>query len=243
MSVVIVRGISKTFDGKVAVKEVSLDLREGEVLGIVGPSGSGKTTLLRLISLLIRQDSGSIMIQGVDTEGSEEHRRRLRKQTAMVFQYSALFDTSIFNNVALGLKIRGFGEKEIETRVRDILGLVKLSGLEKRRANTLSGGEAQRVALARALVVQPKVLLLDEATANLDPKNVEIIEGLVTRANVESKTSIIIATHNLNQARRLTNRTAFLLDGEQVEVGDTAEIYENPKDERTAAFMAGRMVW
>ncbi|OGD45879.1 hypothetical protein A3K70_00315 [Candidatus Bathyarchaeota archaeon RBG_16_48_13] len=243
MSAVTINGISKTFDGKVAVKEVNLDLRDGEVLGIVGPSGSGKTTLLRLVSLLIHPDSGIITIQGVNAEGSQEHRRRLRTQTAMVFQYSALFDTNIFNNVALGLKIRGFGKREIETRVRDMLGLVKLSELEKRRANTLSGGEAQRVALARALVVQPKVLLLDEATANLDPKNVEIIEGLVRRANVESRTSVIIATHNLNQARRLATRIAFLLDGELVEVGDTAEIYANPKDERTAAFIAGRMVW
>jgi tungstate transport system ATP-binding protein len=243
MSAVTISDISKTFDGKFAVKEINLDLREGEVLGIVGPSGSGKTTLLRLVSLLIHPDSGSITIQGVDAKGNEEHRRRLRTQTAMVFQYSALFDTSIFNNVALGLKIRRFDKREIKTRVRDMLGLVKLSGLEKRRANTLSGGEAQRVALARALVVQPKVLLLDEATANLDPKNVEIIEGLVRRANVESKTSVIVATHNLNQARRLATRIAFLLDGDLVEVGDTTEIYENPKDERTAAFMAGRMVW
>jgi len=243
MAAVTLRNVSKSFSEKAAVKSIDLDVDGGEILAVVGPSGSGKTTLLRLMSLLIYPSAGSIFIQGVDAGGDDRHRRTLRRCMGVVFQHPALFDTTVFNNVALGLKIRGYHKGEIRDMVYRMLDLMELSGLDHRRVNTLSGGEAQRVALARALVTEPEILLLDEPTANLDPKNVEIIEDIVSQTNAESKTTVILATHNLNQARRLAHRVAILLGGELVEVGEAAQIFEGPKDERTEAFIGGKMVW
>lgn len=237
------KGVYKSFTDKAAVRDVDLDVDEGEILAVVGPSGSGKTTLLRIVSLLIHPDGGKIFIQGVDAAGNDRHRRALRRRMSVVFQYPALFDTTVYNNVASGLKIRVYPDREIKDRVYRILRLLELSELNHRRVNTLSGGEAQRVALARALVTEPKIILLDEPTANLDPKNVEIIEDMVRKTNIESKTTVMLATHNLNQAKRLAHRVAVLLEGELVEVGETSQIFKDPKDRRTEAFLAGKMVW
>jgi tungstate transport system ATP-binding protein len=237
------KDISKSFAGKMALKNISLAVDEGEIFAVIGPSGSGKTSLLRLIDLLIYPDSGSITFEGSYTDGDEGHRRALRRHMGMVFQYPYLFDTTVFNNVALGLKIRDCPQNEAKERVNRILEIVGLSKLENRRVKTLSGGEAQRVALARALVVEPKLVLLDEPTANLDPKNVAIVEDIVKTSNIMSKVTVVLATHNLNQARRLAHRVMFLLEGELVEMGNAKEIFENPKDEKTAEYIAGRMIY
>ncbi len=236
-------GVSKSFVDKAALKGVSLSVRRGEILSIIGPSGAGKTTLLRLINLLIYPDEGKIFFEGVDTEGSEQHRRTLRRRMAMVFQHPALFDASVFDNVALGLRIRGFSERAVVEKVDEALRYVGLSGLGRRRAATLSAGEAQRVSLARALVLEPKLLLLDEPTANLDPPNVAAIENVVKRVNSDSKITVVFATHNLLQAKRLSDRVAFLWMGELVEVGETSELFENPKDERTSLYLSGRIIY
>ena len=237
------KNVSKVFSQKAAVKDVSLDVKTGEVLAIIGPSGSGKTTVLKLMALLLYPDKGSILIQGVDTDGNERQRRTLRRSMSVVFQYPALFDTTVLKNATMGLTIRDNPKRESEEQARRMLDLLQLSGLDKRTAKTLSGGEAQRVALARALVTEPKILLLDEATANLDPRNVNIIEDMVKKTNTESGTTVILATHNLNQARRLAHKAAFMLEGGLVEVGEAERIFEDPQDERTRDFIAGRMIW
>ncbi|MCL4435408.1 MAG: phosphate ABC transporter ATP-binding protein [Thaumarchaeota archaeon] len=226
-----------------ALRNASLNLNKGEILAIIGPSGAGKTTLLRLVDLLIQPTSGIIIFNDVNTSGDAKHQRSLRRQMSLVLQYPALFDTTVFNNVALGLKIRSYPEAAIKEKVEDILTVVGLSGFEKRMVKTLSGGEAQRIALARALVTEPTLLLLDESTSNLDPKNVSIIEDIVRAANTKSQVTVMLATHNLNQAKRLAHRVAFLLDGDLVEEGATKEIFERPRDERTATYVDGKMIY
>ena len=235
--------VCRSFSGRMALRNASLSVNKGEILAIIGPSGAGKTTLLRLVNLLIQPTSGLILFNDVNTSGDDKHQRSLRRQMSLVLQYPALFDTTVFNNVALGLKIRGCPETVIKEKVDNMLAVVGLSGFEKRIVKTLSGGEAQRIALARALVTEPKLLLLDEPTSNLDPKNVSIIEDVVRVANTKSQVTVVLATHNLNQAKRLAQRVAFILDGEIVEEGASKEIFEQPKDERTATYVDGRMIY
>ena len=235
--------VCRSFSGRMALRNASLSVNKGEILAIIGPSGAGKTTLLRLVNLLIQPTSGLILFNDVNTSGDDKHQRSLRRQMSLVLQYPALFDTTVFNNVALGLKIRGCPETVIKEKVDNMLAVVGLSGFEKRIVKTLSGGEAQRIALARALVTEPKLLLLDEPTSNLDPKNVSIIEDIVRAANTKSQVTVVLATHNLNQAKRLAQRVAFILDGEIVEEGASKEIFEQPKDERTATYVDGRMIY
>lgn len=235
--------VCRSFSERMALRNASLSVDKGEILAIIGPSGAGKTTLLRLVDLLIQPTSGLILFNDVNTSGDEKHQRSLRRQMSLVLQYPALFDTTVFNNVSLGLKIRGYTEAKTKEKVGNMLDVVGLSGFEKRAVKTLSGGESQRIALARALVTEPNLLLLDEPTSNLDPKNVSIIEDIVRTANTKSQVTVMLATHNLNQAKRLAHRVAFLLDGDLVEEGATKEIFERPRDERTATYVDGKMIY
>jgi len=159
----------------------------------------------------------------------------------MVFQRPVLMSLGVRANVAIGLRIRG--ERDYHERVEQALARVALSHLSDAKAHTLSGGEMQRVAVARALVLEPKVLLLDEPTANLDPYNVRIIEDLIREQHQTYGTTIILVTHNVFQARRLATRVALLLDGGLVEVGPTAQLFDSPRDPRTAQFMSGELVY
>jgi tungstate transport system ATP-binding protein len=175
----------------------------------------------------------------------------VRRRVTTVFQRPVLLNRSVTDNVAYGLRIRGqygrfaygrFANRPYRFSVQAVLERVGLADLARAPASTLSGGEVQRVALARALVIEPEVLLLDEPTANLDPANVKLIETVIRDLNAQQGTTIVLVTHNVFQARRLAHRVAFLLDGELVEVGPTAQIFESPADARTAAFVGGDMV-
>ena len=239
-----IEGLSKRYGDKWALREVTLAVERGAVFGIIGPSGSGKTTLLRLIDLLDRSSSGKIRLDGVElTSLSEAESLKVRRRMGMVFQNPIVFKRSVNENVAYGLRIRNFREEEIRERIREAVALVGLQGFEKRLATTLSGGEAQRVALARAIVINPDLLILDEPTANLDPSNVALIEKAVIRINRERGMTVVMATHNMFQAERLASKVGFLLEGSLVEVGTAREIFNNPQDERTAAFVRGEMVY
>jgi tungstate transport system ATP-binding protein len=233
------RGVSKSYDGKRTLKDVSFRIEGGDLLSVVGPSGSGKTTLLRIIDGLERPDSGEVFLQGKEISGEPSiHQKRI----GMVFQNPILFNTTVFNNVAYSLRFRGEKDETIKKKVGEILQLIRLHDLRERRALTLSGGEAQRVALARALVYDPDLLLLDEPTANLDPYNVSIIEEVLQRSNREHGTTVIIVTHNIFQAKRLAKNVAFLLEGELVEFGNSSAFFESPRDPRTLSFIRGEMV-
>ncbi|MCX8181715.1 MAG: phosphate ABC transporter ATP-binding protein [Candidatus Methanomethyliaceae archaeon] len=222
--------LSKEYSGRLVLKNVTFNVREGEFFVIVGPNGSGKTTLLRILDLLEDPTSGKVFFDGEEVDYSKD-RVALRRKIGMVFQQTLLFDMSVYDNVAYPLKIRGALTKvDIEQRVMRMLEDVELLGFEQKNALTLSGGEAQRVALAQALVTEPSFLLLDEPTANLDPKNVSIVEGVLSRLNRENKTTIIMTTHNMFQVERLAQRVAILNEGEIKTIGAFRDVfgYQSP---------------
>jgi molybdopterin-binding protein len=223
MTIAELRGVTKLFGPRTALDNVTLQVQEGEILALLGPNGSGKTTLLKILAFLLKPDAGKVYFQGeIATEKNSE---RMRLQSTLVFQRTTLFSTTVFNNVAYGLKIRKMPKNEVNDEVRRVLKLVKLEGFEKRPAKKLSGGEQQRVALARALILKTRLLLLDEPTANLDPKNASILEDAILKVNRELRTTVVIATHNMEEAKNLPHRIALMEDGRITEVGTTTEIF------------------
>lgn len=166
---------------------------------------------------------------------TSSNRYLLRQKATMVFQKSVFFDTTVFKNIAYGLKLRRYPKQEIEDKVGDVLKRVRLEGYEKRRAKKLSGGEQQRVSIARALVLNTDHLLLDEPTVNIDPKNASIIEEIILQVNRELKTTITLATHNMFQAEAISERVALLLEGTVRQIGTTQEIF-GPSNRYLASF-------
>ncbi len=235
------RGVTKVYDGKTVLDLDELRVEPGEVLALVGPSGAGKSTLLRLLNFLEPPSSGRIRFQGRDFAPGDEVPLALRRRVTTVFQRSILLNRGVWDNVRFGLTLRG--KRDSVEEVESALEQVGLGDLRQRRARTLSGGEQQRVALARALVLHPDVLLLDEPTANLDPYNVGLIEGVVRRLHSEEGTTIVVVTHNVFQAKRLAHRVGLILEGRLVEMADTESFFEAPRDPRTRSFVRGEMVY
>ena len=217
------KAVTKMFDSTVALDNVDLQVEEGEILALLGPNGSGKSTILKILALLENPTKGEIYFHNIKI--SDQNREQTRMETTMVFQKATLFNTTVYNNIAYGLKIRKVPKNEIQKRVNTALKLVRLEGFQKKHAKKLSGGEQQRVTLARALILNTKLLLLDEPTANLDPKNASIIEEIATTINREHKTTIIMATHNMFQAKHFPQRIALMENGRMSEIGKPAEIF------------------
>jgi len=215
--------VTQCFGSKTVLENVTLQIEEGKILALLGPNGSGKTTLLKVLAFLLKPSSGEIKFQGEMV--TDKNIERMRLQSSLVFQRTLLFSSSVFNNVAYGLKMRKIPRTVIDEEVRKTLKLVKLEGFEKRQAKKLSGGEQQRVALARALILRTKLLLLDEPTANLDPKNASILEEVMSTVNRELKTTIVMATHNMFQAKTLPHQIALIDNGRIAEVGTPTQIF------------------
>ena len=235
------RNVTKTYNGRTVLRIPKLEVLCGEVFAIVGPSGAGKSTLLRLLNFLEPPSTGTIHFRDAAFDAKQPMPLALRRRVTTVFQRPMLLSRSVAENVAYGLSLRG--RRDGRELVQDTLEKVGLGSFASQPARTLSGGEAQRVALARAMVLELDALLLDEPTANLDPYNVGLIEDIVKRLNEESKTTIVLVTHNVFQAHRLADRVALILEGELVEVADVATFFESPRDPRTAAFVRGDMVY
>jgi tungstate transport system ATP-binding protein len=231
--------VRQRYAGRTVLDLDLLEVRRGEILALVGPSGSGKSTLLRLLNFLERPTEGILHYEGRATDG-ERTPLELRRQVTTVFQQTVLQKASVRANVAYGLRLRGLA---VDGQVRTLLDTVGLGELAGAQARLLSGGEKQRVALARALIVRPRVLLLDEPTANLDPYNVGLIEQIVRAENREHGTTVVLVTHNVFQAHRLAHRTGLVLNGRLVELADTPAFFSSPADPRTAAFVSGEMVY
>ncbi len=236
-----VSDLQKEYAGRCVVSIETLEIYRGEIMALVGPSGAGKSTLLRLLNFLETPTSGWIEFEGTRFAAGQEMPLDLRRQVTTVFQRPMLLDRSVWDNVVYGLHLRG--KRNSHQLAQATLGQVGLDGLARQRARSLSGGEAQRVALARALVLHPDVLLLDEPTANLDPYNVGLIENIVRQANQEQGMTIVMVTHNVFQAHRMAHRVAFLLGGKLVEVAETKQFFDAPRDPRTRAFVNGEMVY
>lgn len=241
MTIYTMNHVKQVYGDRTVLQINDLTIKAGEIFSIVGPSGAGKSTLLRLFGILEKPTTGTIDISINGDRFSANNANILqRRQITMVFQRPFLMSRTVFDNVAYGLRIRGDNNPEA---VWTALERVSLTKLAKAPANTLSGGEMQRVAVARALVIEPKVLLLDEPTANLDPYNARIIENLIREQNQKFHTTIVLVTHNIFQARRLATRVGLMLNGELIEIASKDTFFESPIDQRTQAFLSGELVY
>jgi len=235
-----IQDLRKCYGGLEVLSGCSLEFEAGKVHALLGPNGVGKTTLLRILNLLEMPTGGAVRFNEFKEEGQDGN--VIRREITMVFQRPALFKTTVYQNVAYGLKLRKVHREKIRERVGEVLDLVGMSGCAGREARTLSAGEAQRVALARALAVRPRILFLDEPTANLDPYNSRKVEEIILEIKSRDQTTILLATHNLFQAQRISDRVVFLYGGRVVESADTRTFFEHPKEELSRQFIRGEWI-
>lgn len=236
-----IRDIRKQFDSLKVLDGISFDVEKSDVVAILGPSGSGKTTMLRCLNFLEKADSGTMVFDGkrIDlSKATKAEIAELRKKTAFVFQsYNLFLNKTVLDNVTLGLTA-GAGMKkkdavEIATRMLEKVGMAdKLSSYPSQ----LSGGQQQRVAIARALASKPEIIFFDEPTSALDPELIgEVLN--VMRQLAEEGMTMLVVTHEMSFARNVSNKVLFLEDGHIVESGPSKEFFENPREERTKAFL------
>lgn len=236
--------VTKRFGDVTALKDASLDVSEGEVFGIVGPSGAGKSTLLRVIDLLERPDEGKVSVLGESADPISKEADEIRLKIGMVHQKPVVLNRSVANNLSYSLMIRGWSEDRIRPIVNRELARLGLTDRRGKNARTLSGGEMQRISFSRTTVFAPKLLLLDEFAANLDPRNVSLLEDMVREYMAEDRTrATVLVTHNLFQAKRMCDRVGLMWDGRFVEIADRDKFFSDPADERTAAFVKGDLVY
>jgi len=227
-------GVSKAFGDTVAVKGADLSIYEREFFALLGPSGCGKTTLMRMLAGFEAPDAGRILLADRDIAADPPHRRPVH----MMFQAYALFPhLRVDQNIAFGLKRQGLPKAKIAARVEEMLALVKLEGLGRRRPDQLSGGQRQRVALARALAPRPRILLLDEPMAALDKKLREETQFELMTLQQTLGMTFMIVTHDQDEAMVVADRIAVMRDGEIIQVGRPAEVYEAPADRYVAGFI------
>lgn len=231
-----VRGLVALREKLVVLRVDHLDLRQGEVLAVIGPNGAGKSTLLLSLVLLQQLQGGEIHFDG-ERVYPGCNPVRLRRRTATVFQEPLLLDTSVRDNVAAGLRIRGVSRVEAEKRVRHWMNRFGISHLASRPARQLSGGEAQRVSLARAFALEPELLLLDEPFSALDaPTRAALLEDFEEVLR-ESGVTALFVTHDRTEAMRLGDRIAVVMDGRLAQVGRPEEVFSTPTDDKVAAFV------
>lgn len=232
--------VSKTFSNQVeAVKNVSLQIKDEQVFGIIGYSGAGKSTLIRLINLLEKPDQGNVIVDGVDlTKLNQKELRESRKKIGMIFQRFNLFKSkTVFENVRYPLENTGMTKIAMKTRVLELLDLVGLSDKVSSYPSQLSGGQMQRVGIARALANNPKVLLCDEATSALDPQTTKSILKLLKDLNKKLKLTLVIITHQMAVVKDICDEVAIMDQGQVIEQGPILEVFYNPKNEITNQFV------
>ncbi|MDF0530587.1 amino acid ABC transporter ATP-binding protein [Tsukamurella sp. 8F] len=248
MSAIEIRGLRKSFGGRVVLDGVDLDVQQGEVVVILGPSGSGKSTLLRCINHLERPDAGYVRVDG-DVIGYRESGAVLRElppaavarqraRIGMVFQQFNLFPhLTVEENLLEGPLAAGAARTEVTARGRELLARVGLAGREDAYPSQLSGGQQQRVAIARTLVMKPAAVLLDEPTSALDPELVgEVLD--VVRDLASGGQTLVVVTHEVGFARDVADTVVFMEDGRIVESGSPSAVFGDPREERTRAFLS-----
>ena len=248
MSVLSVKDLSLWYGSVQALKNISLEIAKKSITALIGPSGCGKSTFLRTLNRMndLIPDvniSGKILYNGIDIYSTSVDVNELRKEIGMVFQKPNPFPMSIYDNVAYGPRTHGIKKKAeldaiVERALKDAAIWNEVKDRLKKNALGLSGGQQQRLCIARALAVEPKILLMDEPTSALDPISASQVEELAV--NLKQDRTIIIVTHNMQQAARISDRTAFFLLGEIVEFDDTEKIFSSPADKRTEDYTTGR---
>ncbi|TJY39707.1 phosphate ABC transporter ATP-binding protein [Cohnella pontilimi] len=231
-----------------ALKNISMKIPEKAITAFIGPSGCGKSTLLRTLNRMNdmipgTQIDGTVSIAGADIYGKDIDVETLRKKVGMVFQQPNPFPKSIYDNVAYGPRLHGITSRQkldeiVENSLRGAALWNEVKDHLKRSAFSLSGGQQQRLCIARALAVEPDILLMDEATSALDPISTLKIEELAQE--LKERYTIVMVTHNMHQAARVSNQTVFFLNGEVVEYSETEKLFSNPEDQRTEDYISGR---
>lgn len=247
MNIIETRNLNLYYGEKQALKNINMSINKNEVTALIGPSGCGKSTFLRTINRMndlidIVKIDGEVLYEGKDIykDYDEIH---LRKRIGMVFQRPNPFPMSIYNNIAYGPKIHGITNKKqldeiVEKSLRGAALWDETKDRLKESALGMSGGQQQRLCIARTLAVSPEVILMDEPTSALDPISTAKMEELMDE--LKKKYTVIIVTHNMQQAGRIADKTAFFLNGEVIEFGKTEDIFYNPKDKRTEDYITGR---
>jgi phosphate transport system ATP-binding protein len=243
-----IRNVNFAYGAKQVLHDVTLDIPDRQVTAFIGPSGCGKSTLIRCINRIndripdARVTSGSIHIHGIDIHRPDLNLQELRRRVGMVFQKYNPFAKSIYDNVVYGLRIAGMRKRsDLDAAAEKALTSAALWDEVKDRLHTsafgLSGGQQQRLCIARVIATEPDVVLMDEPCAALDPLATLKIEELIT--SLKKQFTIVIVTHNMSQATRCSDRTAFMYLGKLIEYGNTMQIFENPKDPQTEAYITG----
>lgn len=221
---------------------LSLEIKRGEKISLLGPNGSGKSTLLRILSLLEEPDEGEIIYKDGETDlRNPFDLTSLRRKTALIPTRAGLFNESVYENAAFGLRIRGFGGNELKERARKALKDLGLYDKAENHARTLSSGEAQRLALARALAVRPEVLFLDEPTSSIDPENAGLIEELILKWTEKEGGMCVMVTHSVFQAKRMSDTVVLMMGGRIIETGKSENIFTSPKTELGRKLVTGEI--
>ena len=235
--------VSKTFQTKNgpfdALKDVSFEIEKGDIYGVIGYSGAGKSTLIRMVNALETPTSGKVWVEGNDIGTlSQKELRNLRKGIGMIFQqFNLLESKTIYDNVAIALKLNGVSKKDIEKRVTELLDFVELSDKKYSYPGQLSGGQKQRVGIARALANNPSILLCDEATSDLDPKTTDSILELLKKINEMLHITIVIITHEMNVIQKICNKVAVMDYGQVVETGSVIQVFSDPRSDIARRFV------
>lgn len=223
--------------GGITVLDVrELNVEEGRILALIGPNGAGKSTILLTMAGLLKPDQGMLYYKGspVDTNARRAH---MRRSVSVVFQEPLLINTSVYNNIALGLKFRHLSKDEIKKNVDAALDYFGISALAKRSAKTLSGGEARRVSLARAFALKPELILMDEAFSSLDPPTRETLIDDLRHILGETKITAVLALHDREETLRLAQNVAVMVEGKIIQSGTTSQIFSHPESEFVANFV------
>lgn len=240
---IVLKNISKTFHSKnskiEALQNVSLEVKQGEIFGVIGYSGAGKSTLIRCVNLLETPSAGEVVINGTNlTKLPQSKLRKQRQNIGMIFQgFNLLKTATVYENVAIPLKLTGVPINEVDQRVKKYLAVVGLEDKHHAYPEQLSGGQKQRVAIARALSHEPEILLSDEATSSLDPETTEAILDLLLKINQQFKITILLITHEMHVIQKICDKVAVMENGKVIEQGNVIDVYSNPKHPTTKKFI------
>lgn len=244
MNMITLKNINKIYQQKNlsvhALKDINLEIKKGEIFGVIGSSGAGKSTLIRCVNILEKPSSGDVIVDGVNmTTLSNQELIKQRRQIGMIFQhFNLLSSRTVFGNVALALEFSNISDKSfIKKRVTELLELVGLADKHNSYPANLSGGQKQRVAIARALATEPKVLLCDEATSALDPATTTSILTLLKDINRRLNITILLITHEMDVVKRICDKVGVISQGQLIEQGSVAELFSHPKTELAQSFI------